>query len=98
MEGYTSLNMGQTNFLTVKNGVGTITNISDDPPTYGDLIVQKNVLNKDGTDTLTDADKSRTFLFTVTLTDSQGGGTDGQHGSEYRQDFQRHRNREHDGL
>ena len=73
MEGYTSLNMGQTNFLTVKNGVGTITNISDDPPTYGDLIVQKNVLNKDGTDTLTDADKSRTFLFTVTLTDSQGG-------------------------
>ena len=70
---YKSVNMGQNNYLTIKSGSGTITNTTTVvPPTYGKLRIAKNVLNKDGSSTLNDLDKQRTFLFTVTLTDSEG--------------------------
>ncbi len=72
LENYTSLNMGMENYLTVKNGNGTITNVSTVSPPKGSLTVAKNVLNKDGSDAISNADRLRSFRFTVTLTDENG--------------------------
>ena len=72
LDGYTISN-GITNLLEVKDGKGTITNTTtQNPPTFGSLSVKK-ILEGD----LNDADKSRTFLFTVTLTDRDGNALSG---------------------
>ena len=72
LDGYTISN-DITNSLEVKDGKGTITNTTtQNPPTFGSLSVKK-ILEGD----LNDADKSRTFLFTVTLTDRDGNALSG---------------------
>ena len=73
LENYTSLNMGKENFLMVIDGQGTITNtVKEDPPSFGNLIINKNVLNKDGSEYISSIDKAKRFHFTIILKDSSG--------------------------
>lgn len=75
MDGYTSLNMGEENYLTVVDGKGTIVNtVSENPPPdpeYGSLTLTKTVEKEDGTE-LTGDESSRKFTFTLLLFDENG--------------------------
>ena len=75
MGGYTSLNMGEVNHLTVVEGKGTIINtVKDNPPQepqYGSLTLTKTVEKEDGTELSSD-DSSRRFTFTLLLFDENG--------------------------
>ena len=78
LENYSSLNMGMENYLAVKSGSAVITNkTTRELPETGTLSVGKNVLNKDGTETLDPTDSVRTFLFTVTLKDADDNALSG---------------------
>ena len=74
MDDYKSVNMlgsGDFEYAKAENGAAAITNTTTiNPPTFGSIQVTKNVLNKDGTDITSAADKAKDFLFTVTLNDA----------------------------
>ena len=78
MDDYISLNMGINNALEVEDNKATITNtIKQNPPvivspTYGSLNINETIISKHNGVPVNNADMLKTFLFTVTLHDSNG--------------------------
>ena len=73
-EGYTSLNMGEENFLQVVDGKAEIINRADDvpppAPESGSLMITKLVEKEDGSE-LSAAELAKKFTFTLRLYDAQ---------------------------
>lgn len=82
LEGYTSPNMGENNFIELVNRKGTITNTTTDnpppppSPEFASLTVHK-IINAANGALLSEDDIARTFLFTLTLTDENDQGLEG---------------------
>ena len=72
MENYTSVNMTKSRAVGVVDGTATITNKATvNPLTFGSLKISKNILNNDGTDTITSDDASKQFLFIISFVDGE---------------------------